>query len=213
MTMNWPLIAAGVIIATGAAAIYFAHRRGLLARFDIAGRIDHLADGATPESLTAEERAVERVARGYDAGAPKPSRGLHPPAGMMLTELLDEYRHSPKFLTEHVQEFLDQDDGLEQLRQFCEDARLEGVMDEGEIEDVFLLPFTADQLGRLPPDIRAEVASRRSRPIATTVVPVRVVAPTPDAAPDAAPRRLPPGRPPRAPLAPPSDATATVVRE
>lgn len=149
------------VLAAGAAALvlFFAAQRWVFPL--LRGRLGRLLPSRAGDTLT----------RGPDAGAPNPSKRVTLEPGYNLAEVAKRFRELPAFVRDHVQDFLDQEDGLEKLRVLCEDSVFEAVEEEAdngkEQRNVRarLLVCTEDQLDQVPPDVIAMLMSRRSRPL------------------------------------------------
>lgn len=112
------------------------------------------------------------ITHGIDAGAPKPPTGATPPRGDNEQELLARFLHDPRHLEDRIQDFLDQADGEERLRQLCEDAtfttKAPPARDAKEptVTKVHLLVVSEAQLqsGIIEPGVLQSLRSRRGRP-------------------------------------------------
>lgn len=133
----------------------------------------------------AYQKSVDVEMKGVDVGAPRGAR--HPPQGLDDEEVLNRFWHDSEILKDRLQRFLDQRDGEERLRIALEDSVFSVItLREGpkqaneagstETRHIKIIAMTTDQYRDLPGKMKAEVMSRRSRPMAhDDEVPVRIV--------------------------------------
>lgn len=83
-----------------------------------------------------------------------------------------EYNHSRSSLVWHITRFLTQADSEEAIRQVTEDESFLGVDEKGRVKRLHLRVLDDHQLRMLPPELRASIASGRTRrfePVVTIV--------------------------------------------